>query len=132
MLGSKMPPKSCIPSSENMNMVSRMRKTRLDMWGMDWMKVLMILYSPFHLRISRRMRSTRSIRSIRKKESLTPVPEASAVMIISKIESDTIVPSRQFQLSDQYSAHPIPSSLIAISTMKIHEMIVAAFSRPSA
>ena len=102
------------------------------MWGMDWMKVLMILYSPFHLRISRRMRSTRSIRSIRKKESLTPVPEASAVMIISKIESDTIVPSRQFQLSDQYSAHPIPSSLIAISTMKIHEMAVAAFSRPSA
>ena len=112
-----------------MNMVRKMRKTRLAIAGSALMNVEMILYNPFHLRISRRMRSTRSIRSIRKKESLTPVPEARAVISISKMDSETMVPSSTFQLSDQYVAHPIPSSLIAISKMKIHEITPAALSR---
>ena len=34
---------TCMPSSENMNIVSRIRMTRLDMWGTARMNVEMIL-----------------------------------------------------------------------------------------
>ena len=92
---------TCRPSRENMNIVSRMRKTRLDMCGMARINVERILYNPFHERMSLRMRKTRSIRSIRRKESFTPLPDASAVATISMIDIVTIEPSSTFQPSDQ-------------------------------
>ena len=56
-------------------------------------KHTMILYRPFHDFISRKMRRIRSIRRMRKKERLTPVSASRIVIDISRIESETIVPS---------------------------------------
>ena len=55
----------------------------------------------FHDFIRRRKRNKRSMRIIRRKESLKPSPAKRAVSTISTIDMVTIDPSRTFHPSDQ-------------------------------
>ena len=73
----------------------------LPIWGAALPNVTTILYSPFQDFINLRMRSTRSIRRIRKNESLTPEPAKTAVITISTIDIVTMEPSSWFHPSAQ-------------------------------
>ena len=98
----KAPPKICMPRSAKMMMKSRLRMKILVIWDRALPKVITISYNPRHVRISRSIRSTRSIRRMRSHVKLTPEPlPTSAEATMSKIESDTIVPSSTFHPSAQ-------------------------------
>ena len=89
-----------------MMITSDMSTNRLEICEIAAPNVTMILYSPLQLRISFSTRTTRSIRSTRRNESLgTSVPSPKtmkkSVSSTSTTDSITINPSRTFQLSDQ-------------------------------
>ena len=82
-------------------MVTAMRTKMLLNCGNTLPKVTMILYSPFHDFIRRSIRTTRSIRRIRRNDRFVPVSAKSAVIVISAIDMITMVPSSWFQPSIQ-------------------------------
>ena len=94
-------PKICMPRREKMVMMSVSSTSRLLIWGRALPNVDTILYSPFHERISRSMRSTRSMRMIRKNERFAPPPAKRIVRTISRIDMHTMVPSSWFHPSAQ-------------------------------
>ena len=66
--------------------------------------VRMILYSPFHDFISRSIRSTLSMRRMRRNERLAPPPLASTVIPRSTADSSTIVLWRKAAVSRRKGA----------------------------
>mmetsp|Transcript_9396 Transcript_9396/g.19229 ORF Transcript_9396/g.19229 Transcript_9396/m.19229 type:complete len:255 (+) Transcript_9396:1793-2557(+) len=108
-----------MPNSDKMTIKRNIKMKRLVISGIALTKVTTILYMPFQDLMRRKTRRTRSMRRIRRKESLTPPPAKTADRTISIIDKLTIVPSSWFQPSDQYPAQPKPSSLRPISAMKI-------------
>ena len=64
---------TCMPSSEKMTRMRTVRTKRFAIWGKVFSSVVTTLYNPRHDFIRRSIRSTRSIRMMRRKEKFTPL-----------------------------------------------------------